>query len=85
MQQLLCIYHVIVRVLEYSACTWACCTKGDSESLERLQRRDARIVTKINSSDSTLVKLNWETLNDMRNFQTCSKMSQNAAKVSLYK
>ena len=54
----------IVPVLEYCACTWY--NKEDSESLERLQRRAARIVTKIDSSDSALVKLNWETLNHRR-------------------
>ena len=56
----------MVSVLEYCSCTWSCCNKRDIELLERLQQRVARIVMKMDSSDSALVKLNWESLDSRR-------------------
>ena len=45
---------------------WAGCNKQDSDGLERLQRRAARIVMHSKDSDFSMKTLKWETLLERR-------------------
>ena len=60
--------NLIIRpIFDYCVCTWAGCNKTDSNTLERLQRRAARIVLKTASSDVALEGLKWGNLYNRRN------------------
>ena len=52
----------IIPVLEYCDTVWNCCGKLNSDSLERLQRRAARIVTRNSSSDDVMKCLAYHSL-----------------------
>ena len=56
----------ILPVLEYCDTVWAGCNKQDSDGLERLQRRAARIVMHSKDSDFSMKTLKWETLLERR-------------------
>ena len=45
---------------------WNCCGDGNSSSLERLQRRAAKIVSKVSDSDRTLGYLKFPSLVNRR-------------------
>ena len=53
-------------IFDYCYSAWACCNKCDAVMLERLQRRAARVVFKVNSSDVALNSLRWSTLEHRR-------------------
>ena len=57
----------ITPIFDYCDCTWAGCNKTDRNTLERLQRRAARIVLKTSSSDVALESLKWGNLYNRRN------------------
>ena len=60
--------NLIIRpIFDYCVCTWAGCNKTDSNTLERLQRRAARIVLKTASSNVALEGLKWGNLYNRRN------------------
>ena len=62
------IFKAFIRpIFDYCDCTRAGCNKTDSNTLERLQRRAARIVLKISSSDVALESLKWGNLYNRRN------------------
>ena len=54
-------------ILEYCAGVWACCREVNSASLEALQRRAGRIVTKKSSSDTAMEAFIWQSLRTWRN------------------
>ena len=58
------IYTSFIRpVLDYCNTVWNCCGKGNTSSLERLQRRAARIICKLNyNRDKAVASLRWSTL-----------------------
>ena len=56
----------VLPTLDYCDTVWNCCNVGDEEKLEKLQRRAARIVMKVNCSDDALHDLRWETLKSKR-------------------
>jgi hypothetical protein len=41
----------VLPTLDYYDTVWNCCNAGDEERLEKIQRRAARIVMKVNCSD----------------------------------
>ena len=62
------IFKAFIRpIFDYCDCTWAGCNKTDSNTLERLQRRAARIVLKTASRDVALESLKWGNLYNRRN------------------
>ena len=62
------IFKAFIRpIFDCCDCTWAGCNKTDSNTLERLQRRAARIVLKTSSSDVALESLKWGNLYNRRN------------------
>ena len=61
------IYTAYIRpVLDYCDTVWNCCGDGNSSSLERLQRRAAKIVSKMSDSDRALDYLKWPSLVNKR-------------------
>ena len=48
--------------MDYCDTVWNCCRIGNSLSLERLQRRAAKIVSKMSNSDRALDYLQWPSL-----------------------
>ena len=53
-------------IMDYCGTVWNCCGVGNSSSLERLQRRAAKIVWKISNSDKALDCLKWQSLVNRR-------------------
>ena len=61
------IYTDYIRpILDYCDTVWNCCGAGNSSSLERLQRRAAKIVSKMSDSDRALDYLKWPSLVNKR-------------------
>ena len=61
------IYTSYIRpVLEYCDTVWGCCGIGNATSLEKLQRRAARIVTRMGESDRALDAIKWPSLQSRR-------------------
>ena len=61
------IYTAYIRpILDYCDTEWNCCGAGNSSSLERLQRRAAKIVSKMSDSDRALGYLKWPSLVNKR-------------------
>ena len=57
------IYTVYIRpIMDYCDTVWICCGVGNSSSLERLQRRAAKIVSKTSDNDRALDYLKWPSL-----------------------
>ena len=52
--------------LEYCDTVWTCCGKVNASSLEKLQRRAARIIVKSSNSEQAMSSLAFETLADRR-------------------
>ena len=49
------IYVSFIRpIVEYCDTVWDCCGVGNATNLEKLQRRAARIVTRIDESDTAI-------------------------------
>ena len=44
----------VLPTLDYCDTVWNCCNVGDEEKLEKIQRRAARVVMKVNCSDDAL-------------------------------
>ena len=65
-------YFSFVRpILEYSCVVWSDCTQHDSELLESVQKRAARIVsggTRGTSRETLYKELGWQSLKDRRDF-----------------
>ena len=60
-------YILMIRpILEYCAGVWACCGEVNSGTLEALQRRVGKIVSKISSSDTAMEALKWPSLRTRR-------------------
>ena len=57
----------IIPVLDYCDTVWICCGKGNTDLLEKMQRRAARIIMKKASSDEALNSLAYDTLEVTRN------------------
>ena len=57
----------ILPVLDYCDTVWTCCGKVNSDLLERLHRRAARIVLKSSNSDKAIISLKYDTLQSRRN------------------
>ena len=57
----------IIPVLDYCDTVWSCCGKGNTDLLEKMQRRAARIIMKKASSDEALNSLAYDTLEVRRN------------------
>lgn len=53
-------------ILDYCDTVWNCCGAGNSSSLERLQRRAAKIVSRMSDSDRALGYLKWPSLVNKR-------------------
>ena len=49
---------------------WNCCGETNSSALEKLQRRAAKIVSKIGDSQETLDRLKWDDLESRRDGHT---------------
>ena len=61
------IYLSYVRpILEYCDIVWDSCGVYNSTSLEKLQRRAARIAMNISNSDEAMDKMKWSTLQNRR-------------------
>ena len=57
------IYTAYIRpIMDYCDTMWNCCGVGNSSSLERLQRRAVKIVSKMSNSDRALDYLKWPSL-----------------------
>ena len=57
------IYTAYIRpIMDYCDTVWNCCGAGNSLSQERLQRRTAKIVSKMCDSDKALGYLKWPSL-----------------------
>ena len=57
------IYTAYIRpIMDYCDTVWNCCGVGNSTSLERLQRRAAKIVSKMGDSEKALEYLKWPSL-----------------------
>ena len=56
----------ILPIIDYCDTVWNCCGAVNSNKIEKLQRRTARIVMKSNSSDKSLDYLKYENLSDRR-------------------
>ena len=62
------VYKSFIRpIIDYCDTVWTCCGKENNDALEKLQRRAARIVTKLNSSDKAMDSLKWSPLEARRN------------------
>ena len=62
------VYKSFIRpIIDYCDTVWTCCGKGNNDLIEKLQRRAARIVTKLNSSDKAMDSLKWSPLEARRN------------------
>ena len=54
------VYKSFIRpIIDYCDTVWTCCGKGNNDLIEKLQRRAARIVTKLNSIDKAMDSLKW--------------------------
>ena len=53
-------------ILEYCDTVWDHCGAGNASSLEKLQRRAARIVSRIPESDKAMNMLKWPSLQSRR-------------------
>ena len=62
----------ILPIADYCDSAWSCCGKMNTELLEKLQRRAARIIMKKSSSDEALNSLGYDTLELRRNNHVCS-------------
>lgn len=61
------IYVSFIRpIVEYCDTVWDCCGVGNATSLEKLQRRAARIVTRIDESDRAIDMVKWTSLQNRR-------------------
>ena len=57
------IYIAYIRpIMDYSDIVWNCCGVGNNTSRERLQRRAAKIVSKVRDSGKALKYLKWPSL-----------------------
>ena len=56
----------VLPILDYCDTVWNCCNVGDEEKIEKIQRRAARVVMKVDCSDDALHDLRWETLKSSR-------------------
>ena len=54
----------ILSIVDYGDIVWNCCGKVNTNSIEKLQRRAARIIMKTNSSDEALHYLKYDTLSN---------------------
>ena len=61
------IYTAYIRpIMDYCDIVWNCCGVGNSSSLEKLQRRVAKIVSKMNDSYKALDYIKWPSLVNRR-------------------
>ena len=61
------VYVSFVRpILEYCDTVWNCCGSQNLKNLEKLQRRAARIVTRISDSDGAMEMMKWPSLQSRR-------------------
>ena len=68
------IYTVYIRpIMDYCDTVWICCGVGNSSSLERLQRRVAKIVSKTSDNDRALDYLKWPSLVNSGEYINSSK------------
>ena len=58
--------HLILPILDYCDTVWSCCGSGNPDKLEKLQRRAARIVMRLWSSEKALHFLGYVTLEKRR-------------------
>ena len=56
----------ILPVLDYCDTVWNCCGKVNSDNIEKLHRRAARLILRHHSSDEALQFLAYETMEDRR-------------------
>lgn len=54
-------------IFDYCDTVWNCCGVGNASSLDNLQRRAAKIVTRSKDSNKALLNLNWPSLQSRRN------------------
>ena len=64
-------------IIDYCDTAWNCCGVVNSNKLEKLQRRVARIVMNSNSSDKSLVYLKYVTLWDRREKHVLALVKKN--------
>ena len=61
------VYVSFVRpILEYCDTVWNCCESRNAKNMEKLQRRAARIVTRIPDSDRAMEMMKWPSLQSRR-------------------
>lgn len=60
----------ILPVFDYCDTVWNCCGRTNADSIEKLQRRAARIIMQTNSSDKALAYLKYDTLGLRREIHT---------------
>ena len=53
-------------IMDYCHTVWSCCGVGNSLSLQRLERRASKLVSKMNDSDRALDYLKWPSLVNRR-------------------
>ena len=53
-------------VIDYCDTVWNCCGKVNSDNIEKLHRRAARLILRHHSSDEALKFLAYETMEDRR-------------------
>ena len=56
----------ILPVIDYCDTLWNCCGKVNSDNIEKLHRRAARLILRHHSSDEALKFLAYETMEDRR-------------------
>ena len=72
---------IIIRpIMDYCDNVWNCCGFGKRSSLERLQRRATKIVSKMSYSDRALDYLKWPSLVNRRESAMLMTSSRDALK-----
>ena len=74
----------ILPIADYCDSAWSCCGKMNTELLEKLQRRAARIIMKKSSSDEALNSLAYDTLALRRNNHVSMDMYHIFLKTTLF-
>ena len=70
----------ILPIADYCSAVWNCCGKGNTDLIEKLQRRAARIIMKSPSSDEAVEKLRYDTLESRsRREKHIFKLARNAS------
>ena len=62
----------VLPILDYCDTVWSCCWSVNTDKLEKLKRRDVRIVMHLGSSEISLILLGYVTLEKRRDSHVCN-------------